>query len=72
MLEFLLYYEEMVILSPLLYYHKRGKFHQYSICRSEVIYPQGFLQQQKVGFLADFGALLGHNSPKYRKIVLKG
>ena len=60
------------LIKGLIEIHKRGKFHQYSICRSEVIYPQGFLQQQKVGFFADFGTLLGHNSPQYGKIVLKG
>ena len=32
--------------------HKRGKFHHCSICRSEVIYLQKFLEQQEVGFLA--------------------
>ena len=51
--------------------HKRAKFDQYSICRSEVIYPKGFSQQQKVGFLSDFGTLLAHNSPKYGEIVLE-
>ena len=44
--------------------HKRGKFHQYSICRFEVICLQRFSEQQKVGFLAASGWFFKDYSPK--------
>ena len=51
--------------------HNRGKFHEYTICGSQVINVQMFSDQQKIPFLGPFWWFFSHNFPKYCQILLK-
>ena len=51
--------------------HNRGKFHLYSICGCEVKKFEMFSWRWSIHEMAHFGGILGRNSPKCRRILLK-
>ena len=50
--------------------HNRDKFHQCSLCGSQVINFPMFLWRCSIYEMAIFGGFLGPNSPKYCQILL--
>ena len=51
--------------------HKCGKFHQYTICGSQVMNIEIFSDQPKIPFWGAFEWFFGHNSPTWSQIFSK-